>query len=56
MATSRGPEQRGARSAGPVRCSGAVLLGLSEVGGMVCVQHTEAFELARRVCGWRSAA
>ena len=40
MATSRGPEQRGARSAGPVRCSGAVLLRVGRNGARYCTYRS----------------
>jgi hypothetical protein len=36
VAASRGVEQRGARSVGPVHCSGAVLLRAADNGGRYC--------------------
>jgi hypothetical protein len=46
VATSRGVEQRGARSAGPVRCSGAVLLRAERNGATLL--HLQEHSAARR--------
>ena len=55
MAASRGAdgaEQRGARSAGPVRCSGAVLLRAADNGRLYCTW--KATLLAAGVCEGRA--